>query len=68
MDKLINYLNDHNIVAVISDELLSTKISEAFILRANINNVKEFENFIMLYQEFTKTQWIRIGQLDNPSR
>lgn len=68
MDKLINYLNDHNIIAVISDELLSTTIWEAFILRANINDANEVEHFIMLYQEFTKTQWIRIGQLDNPSR
>lgn len=68
MDKLINYLNDHNIIAVISDELLSTKISEALVLRSNINDANEVEHFIMLYQEFTKTQWIRIGQLDNPSR
>jgi len=34
MDKLINYLNDNNIITVISDELLSTNISEA---RVSIN-------------------------------
>jgi len=56
MDKLINYLNEHQIIAVISDEILSSKISEALILRANINDVNEVEHFITLYQEFTKTQ------------
>lgn len=68
MDKLINYLNDNNIITVISDELLSTNISETLILRANISDVNKVEHFIMLYQEYTKTQWIYIGQLDNPSR
>jgi len=65
---LVDYLNDHNIITVISDESLSAKIPEALILRANIEDVNEVDHFIMLYQEFTKTQWIRLGQLDNPSR
>lgn len=44
MEKLINYLKDHNISAI---ELPSN------VLRANVNDAKEVANFILLYQEFT---------------
>lgn len=67
MDEFIKYLKNNNIIAILSNEN-SNKNEKTSILRANINDINEVENFIMLYQEFTKTNWIRIGQLDNPSR
>jgi len=67
MDEFIKFLKNNNIIAVLLNEI--SNISEkTSILRANINDVNEVENFIMLYQEFSKTHWIRAGQLDNPCK
>jgi len=52
MDDFIKYLKNNNIIAVLSNEK-SNKNENTSILRANINDVNEVENFIMLYQEFT---------------
>lgn len=65
MNDLICYLNDNGIIAF---EEPSDKSSNSKVLRANLNEVSEVENFMLLYHEFTKTQWIRFRQLDNPSR
>ena len=67
MDEFIKFLKNNNIIAVLSNEICNIN-EKTSILRANINDVNEVENFIMLYQEFSKTHWIRVGQLDNPSR
>jgi len=67
MDEFIKFLKNNNIIAVLSNKVSNIN-EKTSILRANINSVNEVENFIMLYQEFSKTNWIRVGQLDNPSR
>lgn len=67
MDEFIKFLKNNNIIAILSNEVSNIN-EKTSILRANINKVNKVDNFIMLYQEFSKTLWIRVGQLDNPSR